>query len=50
MELLNFNPMCREKYESLRLPYRFSPDERELPQETVRKLKAILTEYGLEAR
>ena len=50
VELLNFNPMCREKYESLRLPYRFSPDERELPQETVRKLKKILTDHGLEAR
>jgi len=50
VELLNFNPMCREKYESLRLPYRFRPDEREIPQETVRKLKAILTDHGLEAR
>ncbi len=42
--------MCREKYESLRLPYRFCPDEREIPQETVRKLKTILTDHGLEAR
>lgn len=49
VELLNFNPMCREKYESLRTEYPFEPDQRELPQERVDALKQILTEHGLTA-
>jgi len=49
VELLNFNPMCREKYESLRQEYRFDPDQREIPQERVDALKRILTEHGLTA-
>lgn len=49
VELLNFNPMCREKYESLRQEYRFSPDQRELPEDTVLTLKRILTGFGLTA-
>ena len=49
VELLNFNPMCREKYESLRETYQFDPDQREIPQERVHALKEILTEHGLVA-
>ena len=49
VELLNFNPMCREKYESLRETYQFDPDQREIPQERVDALKQILTEHGLRA-
>ena len=49
VELLNFNPMCREKYESLRETYQFEPNQREIPQERVDALKQILTEYGLTA-
>lgn len=47
VELLNFNPMCREKYESLRQRYAFDPNQREIPQERVDALKQILTDYGL---
>ena len=50
VELLNFNPMCREKYDALREEYAFSPDQREIPQERVQALKRILTDYGLTAR
>ena len=49
VELLNFNPMCREKYESLRETYQFNPDQREIPQPRVDALKQILTEHGLRA-
>ena len=49
VELLNFNPMCREKYESLRETYQFDPDQREIPQQRVDALKQILTEHGLRA-
>ena len=49
VELLNFNPMCREKYVSLRETYQFDPDQREIPQERVHALKQILTEHGLVA-
>lgn len=49
VELLNFNPMCREKYESLRIPYRFDPNQREIPLQKVQALKQILTGYGLKA-
>ena len=49
VELLNFNPMCREKYESLRETYQFDPDQREIPQARVDALKQILTEHGLRA-
>lgn len=49
VELLNFNPMCRDKYEALRMEYAFSPDEREIPEERVRALKQILTGRGLTA-
>ncbi|MBA4347812.1 MAG: glycyl-radical enzyme activating protein [Clostridiales bacterium] len=49
VELLNFNPMCREKYESLRATYQFDPDQREIPRERVNALKEILTEHGLVA-
>jgi len=47
LELLNFNPMCREKYESLRETYPFDPDQREIPQERVDALKQILCDHGL---
>lgn len=46
-ELLNFNPMAREKYESLRQEYAFDPNQREIPEETVRTLEQILTGCGL---
>lgn len=49
VELLNFNPMCRDKYESLRIPYRFDPNQREIPEQKVQALKQILTGYGLRA-
>jgi len=49
VELLNFNPMCREKYESLRETYQFDQDQREIPQARVDALKQILTEHGLKA-
>ncbi len=49
VELLNFNPMCREKYESLRETYQFDLDQREIPQARVDALKQILTEHGLRA-
>ncbi len=49
VELLNFNPMCREKYESMRQEYPFDPDQREIPQERVDALKTILTGSGLKA-
>ena len=49
VELLNFNPMCREKYDSLRQTYPFDPDQREIPQQRVDALKQILTEHGLRA-
>lgn len=47
VELLNFNPMCREKYESLRQRYEFDPNQREIAQERVDALKQILTDHGL---
>ena len=47
VELLNFNPMCREKYESLRQRYAFDPNQREIAQERVDALKQILTDHGL---
>ena len=47
VELLNFNPMCREKYESMRETYQFDPDQREIPQERVDALKQILRDHGL---
>ena len=47
VELLNFNPMCRKKYESLRETYPFDPDQREIPQERVDALKQILCDHGL---
>ncbi len=49
VELLNFNPMCREKYDSLRETYPFDPDQREIPQQRVDALKQILTDHGLTA-
>ena len=49
VELLNFNPMCREKYESMRLPYPFDPNERELPESEVAALKQILALRGVRA-
>ena len=49
VELLNFNPMCREKYESLRAEYPFDPNQREIPQERVDALKRILTDHGVTA-
>lgn len=49
IELLNFNPMCREKYESLRQEYHFDPNQRELPEETVSALRQIITGHGLTA-
>ena len=49
VELLNFNPMAREKYESLRREYAFDTNQREIPEETVRALKRILTGCGLTA-
>ena len=47
VELLNFNPMCREKYESLRKRYEFDPGQREIPQERVDALKRILSDHGV---
>ena len=47
VELLNFNPMCREKYESMRETYQFDPDQREIEQERVDALKQILRDHGL---
>lgn len=47
VELLNFNPMCRDKYDALRGEYAFSPDQRELPQERVRELKQIFESQGI---
>ena len=47
VELLNFNPMCRDKYEALREKYAFSPDQREIPQQRVRELNQILESHGL---
>ena len=49
VELLNFNPMCREKYASMRLPYPFEPDARELPEDEVDALKEILLSRGVRA-
>jgi len=49
VELLNFNPMCRDKYESLRIPYQFDSNQREIPEKDVQALKQILTEHGLRA-
>jgi pyruvate formate lyase activating enzyme len=47
VELLNFNPMCRDKYDALREEYAFSHDQREIPQERVRQLNQILESHGL---
>ena len=47
VELLNYNPMCREKYESLRQRYEFDPDQREIAQERVDALKRILSDHGV---
>ncbi len=49
VELLNFNPMCRDKYESLRIPYQFDSNQREIPENEVQALKQILTNHGLRA-
>lgn len=49
VELLNFNPMCRDKYESLRMPYQFDSNQREIPEQDVQALKQILTDHGLRA-
>lgn len=50
VELLNFNPMCREKYDALREEYPFDPNQREIPQERVDVLKQILTDHGVIAK
>lgn len=50
VELLNFNPMCRDKFEALRQEYAFDPNQREIPEDRVQALKRILTGYGLTAR
>ncbi len=47
VELLNFNPMCREKYDALREEYPFDPNQREIPQERVDTLKRILIDHGV---
>ena len=49
VELLNFNPMCREKYDALRREYAFDPDQREIPEKDVSALRNILTGFGLTA-
>ena len=47
VELLNFNPMCRDKYGALREEYAFTANQRELPEERVKALKQILKESGV---
>ena len=49
VELLNFNPMCRDKYDALRETYVFDPNQREIPEDRVQALKRIVTGYGLTA-
>jgi len=50
LELLNFNPMCRDKYDALREEYAFSPDQREIPKERVRELRQMFETLGLAVR
>ena len=50
VELLNFNPMCRDKYDALREAYAFSPDQREIPQERVSELRHIFETLGVTVR
>jgi len=47
VELLNFNPMCRDKYDALREEYVFAPDQREISQQRIGELKQILESFGL---
>lgn len=49
MELLNFNPMCRDKYEALRIPYPFSPSQREIPEERIEALRQIIRSHRVRA-
>jgi len=47
VQLLNFNPMCREKYDSLRRTYGFDTNQRALAREKIRECESIMADYGL---
>ena len=47
VELLNFNPMCRDKYDAMREEYAFAPDQREISEQRVQELNQILESHGL---
>lgn len=46
-ELINFNPMCREKYRSLRWVYAFDTDQRPFTPSEMRGFKAVAEARGL---
>ena len=47
MQLLNYNPMCVEKYRSLRETYPIPPDVKPLNKARIRALEDIITGCGL---
>ena len=47
LELLNFNPMFRGKYQAIGLECTFDADTSELPQERVDMLKRIVLDHGV---
>ena len=47
VQLLNFNPMCREKYRSLRLDDSFLQGQRAFTQVEMLEFQAVLEAYGL---
>ena len=47
VELLNFNPMCREKYRALRRDWAFPHGQRAFSLEEMQAFRRIVAEYGL---
>ena len=47
VQLLNFNPLCREKYCSLRQEYVFDLDQRMLSPEEMQERESIIVRHGL---
>ncbi len=50
VELLNYNPMCRDKYDALRENYTVCSDHREISKERVHALRQIFKEHGITVR
>lgn len=47
VELLNFNPMCREKYDAMRQAYALDATQQALPNEDVQRFRQWMVDAGL---